>query len=697
MPTNKATAATDITSMPGLKKLRAETNGSLDVLIAVLDGPVDLAHPCFSGAKLRTISQDEADTSGTAAQHGTHVTSIIFGQPTEAEDSVQGIAPRCSGLLVPIFDNREDGSIIPCSEIRLATAILDTLREAEQMFPENRESLPLIINISGGQFSRTGKGHPLLQEAVQKCADKNVLIVSAAGNDGCDCLHVPGSLPSVLAVGGMDEQGVPLEMSNWGSAYQSQGILAPGQNIPGARPGGGFTVSSGTSFAAPIVSGVAALLLSLQIKSGQQANPQLVREAILNSAVKCDQQTSSDCHLYLAGVLNIEGAVSIIKQGGNFMSDVITDQVEVQPSTAADSVAVSPAAQVPSAGAAMNIAPVAAEMGPEGIMMSQEPAKPGCKDIGCGKEKWSTKFVYALGTLGVDFVNQARQDSLQFHSDGDKDGNPLPITLPINLARYLHGWNERYMVGDKKKTFEHKPNMYDAKSIYWTLWQNGTPIYVIQPMGPFAEDAYRELVDFYAGQIGFPLDIDYTGTPQQQKQTEPDAPEPILPVEHVAISGVIVGEARISTNEVVPVIVPHMRGTAAWSIEHLINQLCNTCFKGMDPETIRQIILRMYEETKNFGVMPEDRAINYAAVNVFELLISAKGLPKLPKDEKWEFDSVTASRSQICRIDSECYDVEFSFYNPENLNRARIVNVVTVDVSDVVPVMIGNSRSFSRR
>jgi hypothetical protein len=246
------------------------------------------------------------------------------------------------------------------------------------------------------------------------------------------------------------------------------------------------------------------------------------------------------------------------------------------------------------------------------------------------------------------------------------------------------------MVGDKKKTFEHKPNMYDAKSIYWTLWQNGTPIYVIQPMGPFAEDAYRELVDFYAGQIGYPLDVDYTGTPQQQEQTESDAPESVLPVEHVAISGVIVGEARLSTNEVVPVIVPHMRGTASWSTEDLIRQLCSTCFKGMDPETIRQILLRMYEETKNFGATPEDRAINYAAVNVFEILIAAKGLPELPSDGKWEFDTVTAGRSQICRTDSECYDVEFSFYNPENLQQARRVRVVTVDVSDVVPVMIGN-------
>ncbi len=167
-------------SIPGLNKLREETLGSPEVLIAVLDGPVDLSHPCFAGAELRTIGANEADTpdKGTAAQHGTHVASVIFGRHTEAEDSVQGIAPACSGLVVPIFDNREDGSIIPCSEIRLATAILDTIGEAERMFPESGEALPLVINISGDQFSRTGKGHPLLQEAVEKCAEKNLRAVS---------------------------------------------------------------------------------------------------------------------------------------------------------------------------------------------------------------------------------------------------------------------------------------------------------------------------------------------------------------------------------------------------------------------------------------------------------------------------------------------------------------------------------------
>lgn len=85
-----------------------------------------------------------------------------------------------------------------------------------------------IINISGGQLTEIGEAEGWLESAVQLCSDNNVLIVAAAGNDGCNCLHVPASLPAVLAVGATDDLGRPLNFSNWGETYSNQGILAPG-------------------------------------------------------------------------------------------------------------------------------------------------------------------------------------------------------------------------------------------------------------------------------------------------------------------------------------------------------------------------------------------------------------------------------------------------------------------------------------
>lgn len=229
------------------QKLCAETTTSSTICVAVLDGLVDQTHPCFTGAdltKLPTLVQGEATANGTTSGHGTHVASVIFGQPNS---SVEGVAPNCRGLIIPVF---------PDSGRKLSQ--LDLSRAIEQAV----EAGAHIINISGGQLTDIGESDAWLEKAVQLCNQNNVLIVAAAGNDGCECLHVPAALPSILAVGAMDDQGKPINFSNWG--YENQGILAPGDNILGAKPGGGTQRLSGTSFATPIVSGVAALLLSLQ-------------------------------------------------------------------------------------------------------------------------------------------------------------------------------------------------------------------------------------------------------------------------------------------------------------------------------------------------------------------------------------------------------------------------------------------------
>src|SRR5437588_198501 len=75
-----------------------------------------------------------------------------------------------------------------------------------------------VINISGGQSAPSGSAIPLLVDAVRACAARGILIVAAAGNDGCECLHVPASLPGILAVGAAGRMGRPLPSSNWGAA-----------------------------------------------------------------------------------------------------------------------------------------------------------------------------------------------------------------------------------------------------------------------------------------------------------------------------------------------------------------------------------------------------------------------------------------------------------------------------------------------
>src|SRR5262249_25628454 len=157
---------------------------------------------------------------GTASEHGTHVASIIFGQGMD----VRGIAPRCRGLIVPIFADQSTDEELHCSQLDLARAIALAVENGAH-----------VINVSGGQLSSSTEPDPVLDRAIETCKKHNVVVVAAAGNDGCQCLHLPAAAESVLAVGAMDHVGKPLASSNWGSSYAVQGILAPGLDILGAH------------------------------------------------------------------------------------------------------------------------------------------------------------------------------------------------------------------------------------------------------------------------------------------------------------------------------------------------------------------------------------------------------------------------------------------------------------------------------
>ena len=287
----------------GLSSLWAESIGDPGICIAVLDGPVDVSHPCFNGAKLTSLPTLAAGAvaQGLASQHGTHVASVIFGQHGSP---VRGIAPGCRGLIIPVFENGPDGSLVSCSQIDLARAITQAVEQGAH-----------VINISGGERAASADPHPLLANAIRLCADNAVLIVAAAGNDGCPCLQVPAAVASTLAVGAMDAQGLPLDSSNWGEAYQTQGILAPGEQILGAVPGSGVTAKSGTSFATPVVSGLVGLLLSIQLQRDESPDPYAVRAAILESAFPCVPHEAVDCRRYLVGSLNIHGAFIHVAKG----------------------------------------------------------------------------------------------------------------------------------------------------------------------------------------------------------------------------------------------------------------------------------------------------------------------------------------------------------------------------------------------
>ncbi|MFB6482220.1 S8 family serine peptidase [Streptomyces virginiae] len=284
-----------------------ELLGSPEVRVAVLDGPVDMAHPCFAGSNLTRMPTLVSGPAGPGPMslHGTHVTSLLFGQP---QSPVPGLVPHCTGLLLPVFRESPDGRMARVPQLDLARAVEQAVEAGAH-----------VINISGGERTPEGAPDSMLERALRLCEQNGVLVVAAVGNDGCDCLQAPAATPSVLAVGAADATGAPLDINNWGIAYRLNGVLAPGQDIQGAAPGGALASLTGSSFAAPAVTGVVALLVARQLAQGRKADPLAAARAVRESAIRptCDPDDSPQCRRLLGGRLNTAGAFALVDGLGN--------------------------------------------------------------------------------------------------------------------------------------------------------------------------------------------------------------------------------------------------------------------------------------------------------------------------------------------------------------------------------------------
>ncbi|MDM3856384.1 MAG: PatA/PatG family cyanobactin maturation protease [Aphanizomenon gracile PMC649.10] len=639
------------------------TQGDSQICVAILDGLVDQSHNCFNAAnltRLPTLIQGEATANGSMSGHGTHVASIIFGQHNSSE--LRGIAPQCRGLIVPIFgDNNRK-----LSQLDLARAIEQAVNAGAH-----------IINVSAGQLTDNGEAEGWLDRAVQLCKDHNVLIVAAAGNDGCECLHVPASLPTVLAVGAMNDQGKPIDFSNWGESYQNQGILAPGENILGAKPGGGAQKLSGTSFATPIVSGVAALLLSLQVQRGETPDPAKVRAVLLETAIPCTDKDTDDISRCLLGKLNISGALAYFT-GGTMSEELDTvetvDSIEAAGCGCAEITKSAepepnpeefiPPEFFPVVPAVTTSAPLTNSSNSQSTIMSNRTsnyitASQAPSDLA------EVNLVYALGTLGYDFGSEARRDSFKQLMPGVAiDGTVIPAN-PYDARQMVD------YLGD---------NLSEAKSLIWTLNLELTPIYAIEPGGAFARDVYAILQQLLSGQIQAEDSENY--------------------VERVSIPGILSGRSvKLFSGQVVPVIeVPNIRGMYGWKVNTLVQAAIRTVqaqATEAQEESIRRtlgsFLSRIYYDLRNLGTTSQDRALNFASTNAFQAASTfaeavATGM---------ELDSITVEKSPFCRLDSDCWDVKLKFFDPENSRRAKKLFRFTIDVSDIIPVTLGEVRSWS--
>jgi hypothetical protein len=108
-------------------------------------------------------------------------------------------------------------------------------------------------------------------------------------------------------------------------------------------------------------------------------------------------------------------------------------------------------------------------------------------------------------------------------------------------------------------------------------------------------------------------------------------------------------------------------------------------------QEILNFLERIYYEIRNLGLASEERAINYAATNAFQV----EFVYRSSIQAGLKLDTIEVERSPVYRPNSDCWDVKLTFFNPsKRMEQARHVYRFTVDVSDVIPVTVGPVRHW---
>ncbi|MHA7210578.1 S8 family serine peptidase [Arthrobacter sp. MDT1-65] len=318
----------------GITEAWKSTQGE-GVTVAVIDSGIDGTHPDLVGAVVGgTDASGAGDPGGQrgigeVAGHGTLVGTLLagrghtdaepapapsaarsgratppasppadpgdgpLGQYGEGPDGIVGVAPKADLLAVSVFIEGQNSGPNPAG-VSVDQQVPDAVRWAVDNGAE-------VINMSLGSTSTAWPES--WDDAFLYAEENDVVVVAAAGNraGGLTQVGAPATIPGVLAVAGLDRSGVAsAEASSEGISIA---VAAPSENLVGGLPGGFYADWSGTSGAAPLVSGVAALI--------RARYPELSAAQVVNRIVGTarDAGTPGFDTLYGYGILDVAAAV----------------------------------------------------------------------------------------------------------------------------------------------------------------------------------------------------------------------------------------------------------------------------------------------------------------------------------------------------------------------------------------------------
>jgi subtilisin family serine protease len=261
------------------------TNGDRIKVLVIDTGLDPAATQMFSATVLPSWSfSQHYSAHQDSLGHGTFVVSEIAGS---GGNGYYGVCPQCSVAVARVF-GAGDGA----SSADIARAIDWGVAHGFE-----------VMNMSlGGP-----QDDPVLRASVARAAAAGVVLVCAAGNDGAYNINYPAGDPGCLAVSATNYQDRVTSWSTFGPDVQ---LSAPGELIAGYLPlsangigGYGFATISGTSMAAPIVTGAVADLLSLGLAP---------KVAIAALKIGARQPKSYSPALMGAGEVDLAGALRVL-------------------------------------------------------------------------------------------------------------------------------------------------------------------------------------------------------------------------------------------------------------------------------------------------------------------------------------------------------------------------------------------------